>query len=97
MSSDTDRMDLNVVKLADAIIAELRQRGPLPRLAVTEAEAAEMLGVSPRTVYALRKRGLLRPIVLDTASKNPPVRYAVRELEDYLARERLQECNSAVE
>jgi hypothetical protein len=51
----------------------------LPKLALTRAEAAAMISVSPPTLDRLTARGLLRP---SRATRRPL--YAVAELERFL-------------
>lgn len=46
-----------------------------PPLTVNQQEAAELLGVSTRTVYNLRKRGVIKPLPQFTR-----VRFSVEEL-----------------
>jgi Helix-turn-helix domain len=54
-------------------------RPPLPKLAYTRTEAAQVLGVSPITIDRLTARGLLRP---SRATRRPL--YAHWELERFL-------------
>lgn len=58
---------------------EIKSSGAVPKLALTRAEAAESLGLTPVTVDRLTKRGLLRPC---RATRRPL--YPVWELERFL-------------
>jgi len=51
----------------------------IPKLALTRAEAAEALGITPVTVDRLAKRGLLRP---SRATRRPL--YSIEEIERFL-------------
>lgn len=55
---------------------------PLPPLLVSEREAARLLGVSARTVYALEKRGELRAARIGTRKL-----FAVVAIHDFIARQ----------
>lgn len=49
---------------------------PPPKLMVTQQEAARMLSISERTLYALRKSGRVRAVRLTSGG----LRYSVAEL-----------------
>jgi len=51
----------------------------VPKLALTRAETAEALGITPVTVDRLAKRGLLRP---SRATRRPL--YSLQEIERFL-------------
>lgn len=51
----------------------------VPKLALTRAEAAEALGITPVTIDRLAKRGLLRP---SRATRRPL--YSIEEIERFL-------------
>ena len=51
----------------------------VPKLALTRAETAEALGITPVTVDRLAKRGLLRP---SRATRRPL--YSIEEVERFL-------------
>jgi predicted site-specific integrase-resolvase len=57
---------------------QIKQR-VVPKLALTRAEAAEALGITPVTVDRLAKRGLLRP---SRATRRPL--YSIEEIERFL-------------
>jgi hypothetical protein len=58
--------------------SEKNKRG-VPKLALTRAETAEALGITPVTVDRLAKRGLLRP---SRATRRPL--YSIEEIERFL-------------
>lgn len=47
-----------ISSLTDSIIREVRRRGPDP-LALSETEAAKLLSLSSRTLYAMRQAGTI--------------------------------------
>jgi DNA-binding transcriptional MerR regulator len=57
----------------------------IPKLALTRAEAAQVLGVSPVTIDRITKRGLLNP---SRATRRPL--YSIKELEKFLENTRGQ-------
>lgn len=59
-----------------------RLAAPLEPLLVNEAQAAELLGCSPRTVFELAAKGELHPVWLGENSK----RYSVAELRELISR-----------
>jgi hypothetical protein len=62
-----------------------------PKLALTRAEAADALNISPATLDRLTKRGLLRP---SRATRRPL--YSIAEIERFL-RETTAEINAELE
>jgi hypothetical protein len=57
----------------------LKTKRVVPKLALTRAEAAEALGITPVTIDRLAKRGLLRP---SRATRRPL--YSIEEMERFL-------------
>lgn len=54
-------------------------------LAVKADDAARLLGgVSPTTLYNLRKKGLIKAVPIDSEAGNPKLLYLVESIRDFL-------------
>jgi predicted DNA-binding transcriptional regulator AlpA len=63
-----------------------RQHAESPRLLLTARQTAEALAISSRTLWELTNRGELTPIRLPGRGKARSLRYAVADLERWIAR-----------
>ena len=60
------------------------QTEPRPRLLITAAEAARLLGCSPQTVKRLAERGDLRAVRF---GENGHIRFRMSEIEEFVTRD----------